>query len=51
MIIAQTNKLRLPVYLTNTEPHAYGHLSKFKDIAYEIINSTYKHISRNILCS
>jgi hypothetical protein len=28
MNIVWTNKLQLPIHLTNTEPHAYKHLNK-----------------------
>jgi hypothetical protein len=58
--IARTNKLRLPIHLTNTEPSAYEHFKKWtltniKNIFYEKKSSTYQHstckqISKNALC-
>lgn len=40
--MSRTNKLRLPVLLTNTEPRVQEQFNKFNESTYE--HSTYKHV-------
>jgi hypothetical protein len=54
--IAQTNKLWLPIDLTNSEPLTYEHFNKLTLTNLMIYlmkrtDSTWKHISKNTLCS
>jgi hypothetical protein len=60
MNMARTNKLLFPIYLTNREPRVYEYFNKLTltNLTIYLIkinssceHSTYKHISKNTLCS